>query len=142
VRAPLAAALAALAIGGCGEDRPSAPPPHGAAAATVATVGECLARAGARPARTAADLGFAVHAAAGAVGAALDGRTTYEFLPRDPGDGGDWRVFRTRRSDQPKPTPAHAADPPAPGEEVAVLTPPATAVAVRRAQDCADGAPE
>jgi len=51
-------------------------------------------------------------------------------------------VFRTRRSDQPRPKPAQAADPPAPGEEVAVLPPPAAAAAIRRAQDCADGAPE
>jgi hypothetical protein len=47
----------------------------------VATVGECLAAAGARPARTAADLRFARKAKAGQVGIALDGRTTYEFLP-------------------------------------------------------------
>jgi hypothetical protein len=142
VRALLAAGAAALAVTGCGSDKPSGPPPQGAAAATVATVGECLARAGAHPATTAADLRFAAHAAAGAVGAALDGRTTYEFLPRPPAGGSDWRVFRTRRSDQPRPTPAHAADPPAPGEEVAVLTPPAAAAAIRQAQDCADGAPE
>jgi hypothetical protein len=139
VRALLAAAMVALAAGGCGDDKPSGPPP---AAATVATVEECLARAGARPATTAGDLRFVTRAAAGAVGIGLDGRTTYEFLPRNPGEGGDWRVFRTRRSDQPKPTPAQAADPPAAGEEVAALTPPAAAAAIRRAQDCADGAPE
>jgi hypothetical protein len=137
LRVLVAAGLTALAAGGCGGDTPAAKP-QGGGEATVATVGACLAKAGARPAMTAAELRFAVRAVAGAVGAGLDGRTTYEFKPRDP--GADWRVFRTRRSDQPKPV--HAADPPAPGEEVAVLPPPATAAAIRRAQDCADGAPE
>jgi hypothetical protein len=140
LRALLAAALAALAAGGCGSDSPpAAPSPRGGGEATVATVGACLAKAGARPVTTAAELEFAAQADAGAVGAGLDGRTTYEFKPRDAG-GGDWRVFRTRSSDRP--APAHADDPPQQGEEVAVLAPPAAADAVRRAQGCADGAPE
>ena len=139
MRALLAAAVLGLAAAGCGggDDTPAATP-HGTSEATVATVESCLAKAGARPA---GDLSFAAHAVAGAVGRGLDGRTTYEFKPRDPANG-DWRVFRTRAGDAPAPTAAQAADPPAPGEQVAVLTPPAGPAAVKRARGCADGAPE
>ena len=139
MRALLAAGLLALAAGGCGggDDAPAARP-QGTAEATVATVESCMAKAGAKPA---GDLTFATHAAAGAVGRGLDGRTTYEFKPRDPAKG-DWRIFRTRPSSAPKPTAAQAADPPEQGEQVAVLTPPADPAAVKRAQGCADGAPE
>jgi len=121
---------------GCGGHSGSGDePPRSTRAATVATVGQCLAAAGARPARGADDLRFARKAKAGQVGIALDGRTTYEFLPAAGG-----RVYRTRRSDAPPPR--GAAAPLAAGEQVAILAPRAGAQAQRRAAGCADGAPE
>lgn len=131
-----AAGLAAVGVAcliGCGGDDP-APEPT-AQAGTVASVGECLAAAGLRPAQTAAALRFAQGAEAGQVGIGLDGRTTYEFRAADGG-----RVYRTRDSDAPAPTDASA--PPGTGEEVAVLAPGASRETLRRAAGCADGAPE
>jgi len=128
------AVLVAAALPACGEE-----PAATGGAGGVVSVGECLARAGARPASTAADLRFARSARPGQTGIALDGRTTYEFLPRESA-GGDWRVFRTRAGDERPPQ--QAAEAPLPGEEVAVLAPPAAADAVERARGCADGAPE
>ena len=127
--------LALGAVAGCGGEEERA----ATGAGSVASTGECLSRAGARPAREAADLRFARPARAGQVGIGLDGRTTYEFLPAES-TGEDWRVFRTRPSGRRPPRQAHAA--PAPGEDVAVLPPPASPDAVRRARGCADGAPE
>jgi hypothetical protein len=134
---------AALAAPGCGSEEDAQPTPRpGGGAATVVTVADCLQRAGAKQALTAADLEFAGHAKRGQVGAGLDGRTTYEFLPPSLPPEGDWRVYRTRSRDAPAPRPEQAADAPGPAEEVATLPPPADANAIRRAQDCADGAPE
>jgi hypothetical protein len=142
VVAALAAATAALGAAACGGEEDPQPTPQPGGAATVVTVADCLARAGARPAVTAADLEFAQPAVRGQVGAGLDGRTTYEFLPPEPAPGGDWRVYRTRPRDAPPPRPEEATEAPAPAEEVATLPPPAKADAIRRAQGCTDGAPE
>ena len=77
---------------GCGGGRPAPQPTT--PGRVGASVGECLAAAGLRPAATAAALRFAKGAEAGQVGIGLDGRTTYEFRAADGA-----RVYRTRDSD-------------------------------------------
>jgi hypothetical protein len=142
-RGLMAAAAAALVAAGCGEKpEPETAPAAQGGAATVVTVGECLARAGARAVHAAAELRFVRAAVRGQVGAALDGRTTYEFLPRGAGRDEGWRVYRTRSSDAPPPSLEQAGRAPGSQEEVAALPPGARPREIRRARGCADGAPE
>jgi hypothetical protein len=142
LRAALVLAAAALGVTGCAAEEDPQPTPRPGGAASVVTVADCLDRAGARAVVSEAELAFARHAVRGQVGAGLDGRTTYEFLPPESAPEGDWRVYRTLPRDAPPPSAEQAADSPGPAEEVAALPPPADPEAVSRARGCADGAPE